>query len=154
MHGKDFATAIIVLLALAPVSLSGIFVFAEDGDDKEGGHKHHDNNYCKHHYCHQYTHKSTQFSGHVGDVTVKISLKYEENQKKNLDDIFLFIGDIYDKELDLSNKPDQIKVDHLDIDGGDALTVCLANEDSQNGDCTVVEADNDHDTVNAFLTVK
>ena len=68
--------------------------------------------------------------------------------------MILFIGDNYDKELNLSNKPATIKVNHLDIDGGDTFAICLANEDSQNGDCTVEEADNDHDTVNAFLTVR
>ena len=68
--------------------------------------------------------------------------------------MILFIGDYYDEELDLSDKPDTIEVDNLDIDGGDEFAVCLANEDSQNGDCTVEEADNDHDTVEAFLTVR
>ena len=134
-----------------------------DGHDNHdhGNHQHH-NNYCKFHDCHHHNHHhdnhhhtSTSTSGHSdGDVTVKIELKYDEKNSKNLDDMELIIGDIYDKHIDLSDKPDQIKVQHLDIDGGDDFAVCLANEDSQNGDCTVVEADNDHDTVKAYLTVK
>ena len=71
------------------------------GHHHEGGHKHHDNNYCKHHDCHHHHHSSTHFSNHEGDVTVKIDLKYEEKDKDNLDDFFLFIGDVYDKEIDL-----------------------------------------------------
>ena len=128
---------------------------AKHDNDHHGNH--HDNDYCKHHDCHHHEHHHdthTSTSGHSGDVTVKIDLKYEETSSKNLDDMILFIGDDYDKNLDLSDKPDTIKVEHLDIDGGDTFAVCLANEDSQNGDCTVEEADNDHDTVNAFLTVK
>ena len=118
-------------------------------------HKHH-NDWCDHHDCHNHHHhSSTHFSdSHSGDVTVKIVTKYEEKNPKNLNDVDLIIGDVYEKFLDLSDKPDMIKVDHLDIDGGDSFAVCLANEDSQEGECTVVEADNDHDTVKVYLTVK
>ena len=68
--------------------------------------------------------------------------------------MILFIGDDYDKELNLFKKPTTIKVTHLNIDGGDTFAVCLANKDSQNGDCTVVKAHSNHDEVKAFLTVK
>ena len=128
----------------------------DDGHDHHDHNHHHHSNYCDYHNCHEHHHhSSTHFSdSHEGDVTVKIDLKYDEKDSDNLDDMFLFIGEDYDKNVDLSDKPDTIKVNHLDIDGGDTFAVCLANEDSQNGDCTVEEADNDHDTVNAFLTVK
>lgn len=128
--------------------------------DGKGGHEddehHHHHNWCDHHDCHHHNHhSSTHFSdSHNGDVTVKVNLKYKEKNSKNLDDVELIIGDVYDKILDLSDKPDTVKVNHLDIDGGDDFAVCLANEDSQEGECTVTEADNDHDSVEVWLDVK
>ena len=118
-------------------------------------HPNHPNHWCKWHDCHHHKHhgSSTSFHNHDGDVTVKVELKYKEKNSKNLDDVHLIIGDVYEKNLDLSDKPDEIKVNNLDIDGGDEFAVCLANEDSQEGACTVVEADNSHDTVTAYLDV-
>ena len=108
----------------------------DDGHDHHDHNHHHHSSYCDYHNCHEHHHHSgTHFSdSHEGDVTVKIDLKYEEKSSKNLEDMFLFIGEDYDKNVDLSDKPDTIKVNHLDIDGGDTFAVCLANEDSQNGD--------------------
>jgi len=119
-------------------------------------HPNHPNHWCKWHDCHHHTHhgSSTSFHNHDGDVTVKVNLKYKEKNSKNLNDVHLIIGDVYEKNLDLSKKPDEIKVDNLDIDGGDDFAVCLANEDSQDGSCTVAEADNSHDTVTVWLDVK
>ena len=142
-----------------------------DGNGGKGGHEHdehddhhnHDNhdhhrhnNWCDHHDCHHHNHHtSTHFSDHhEGDVTVKVETKYKETNSKNLKDVHLVIGDVYEKVLDLSDKPDTIKVDNLDIDGGDDFAVCLANEDSDEGDCVVTHADNDHSTVKVNLTVK
>jgi hypothetical protein len=119
--------------------------------------------YCKHHDCHHHNHHNhdnhdhdshTSFHYNSGDVTVKINVKYEEESAKNLDHIDTIVGDVYEKVLDLSDKPDQITIDSLGINGGDDFAVCLANEDSQNGDCTVATADNDHDTVTVYLTAK
>jgi hypothetical protein len=125
----------------------------KDGHDDDD-HKHH-HNWCDSHNCHHHNHHtSTHFSdNHKGHVTVKIELDYKEKNSKNLDDVELLIGDVYDKTLNLSDKPDTIKVDHLDIDGGDDFAICLANEDTQEGSCTVAEADNDHDTITVELRV-
>ena len=112
-----------------------------DEHDDHHNHDHNDhhnhNSWCDHHDCHHHNHHtSTHFSdSHEGDVTVKINTKYEEKNPNNLEDVHLIIGDVYEKVLDLSDKPDVIKVDNLDIDGGDDFAVCLANEDSQEGDC-------------------
>jgi len=126
-------------------------------DGHNGGHDHdghdHHNNWCSHHDCHHHNHHSnTHFSdNHHGDVTVKVHVTdYKSN---DLEDVHLIIGDVYEKNLDLSDEPDQIKVDNLDIDGGDDFAVCLANEDSDEGDCVVTHADNDHDEVNVNLKV-
>jgi len=121
----------------------------DHGDDN---HDHH-NNWCSHHDCHHHNHHtSTHFSdNHNGDVTVKVHVTdYKSN---DLEDVHLIIGDVYEKNLDLSDEPDTIKVDNLDIDGGDDFAVCLANEDSDEGDCVVTHADNDHDEVNVNLKV-
>ena len=125
----------------------------DNDHDHNGGHHH--NDWCDQHDCHHHNHHtSTHFSGHEGNVTVKINTKYEEKNPKNLDDVDLIIGDVYEKTLDLSDKPSQITVEHLDIDGGDDFAVCLANEDSQDGECTVATADSDHSTETVYLTVK
>ena len=114
-------------------------------------HKHPD--WCDHHDCHHHDHHtSTHFSdNHKGDVTVKVHVT--DYKAKDLNDVHLIIGDVYEKNLDLSSEPDTIKVDNLDIDGGDDFAVCLANEDSDEGDCVVSHADNDHDEVNVNLKV-
>ena len=111
--------------------------------------------WCKHHDCHEHHHhSSTHYSdSHYGDVTVEINAKYEETNPNNLEDVDLIIGDVHDEVLDLSDKPSEIRVDNLDIDGGDTFAVCLANEASQQGDCTVTEADSDHSTEIVYLTV-
>ena len=111
--------------------------------------------WCKHHDCHEHHHSSTHFSDtHYGDVTVEINAKYEETSPRNLEYVDLIIGDVHDEVLDLSDKPSEIRVDNLDLDGGDTFAVCLANECSQQGDCTVTEADSDHSTEIVYLTVK
>ena len=71
------------------------------------------NNYCDHHDCHEHHHhSSTHFSdSHHGDVTVEMNAKLEY--------VDLIIGDVHDEVLDLSDKPSEIRVDNLDIDGGD-----------------------------------
>lgn len=127
-------------------------------DGGHGGHGHdgngHHNDWCDHHDCHHHDHHtSTHFSdSHHGDVTVRVNVDYGTSSK-HLEDVHLIIGDVYEKNLDLSDKPDQIKVDNLDIDGGDDFAVCLANEDSDEGDCVVTHASSDHDEVKVSLKV-
>lgn len=118
------------------------------GGSGHGGH----NDWCSHHDCHHHHHSNTHFSdNHNGDVTVKVHVTdYKSN---DLSDVHLIIGDVYEKNLDLNSEPDTIKVDNLDIDGGDDFAVCLANEDSNEGDCKVAHADSDHDEVNVNLKV-
>lgn len=116
-------------------------------------HPHPHPDWCDHHDCHHHKHHSnTHFSdNHHGDVTVKVHVTdYKSN---DLSDVHLIIGDVYEKNLNLNSEPDQIKVDNLDIDGGDDFAVCLANEDSDEGDCVVTHADSDHDEVNVNLKV-
>ena len=91
---------------------------------------HHD-----HHDDHHDTHTST--SGHKGDLTVVVDITKYHAKDNALHHVILDIGKVYSKELDLSKHPEHIKVTNLDINKGKDFTVCLANKDTKEGECTV-----------------
>jgi hypothetical protein len=66
----------------------------------------------------------------------------------------LLIGDVYQKVLDLSDKPSEIKVSHRNIDEGEWFALCLANQYLQMGDCTKTENGHKDQPETVYLTVE
>ena len=125
-------------------------------------HRHHPNHHHDNdnHRDSHHTHTST--SGGHGDLTVIVNIDhYNTKSSSKLKDFNLRFdiaegdGDnVYNKHLDLSSMPDQIKVDHLDIDQGDVFLVSLTNNIAEDGDSYLATSTNNDKDLDVFLTAE